>query len=387
MSDETGKWKLPDGENRRIFEEVIAPRALEGVIRPEQPRIVFIGGQAASSKTTGQRTALERLGEESGVIADFDALLTDHPDYAGLLARDDRTASQLAGGDAYVWMRDLIQLAKEERLNIIREGHMGGGSTEREAVEFRGLGYATEADVMAVPAAISRTANLHRYQEMREMSLHGRLVATEIHDKAYQGIPRTLQGVDERKFLDAVRLHRWGGGVVHENALGADGEWRAPAQAREALERERTRPLDREQAAWLQERFDHLSRALPADLRPQLQEIRALARQVGVTDLGQGSSVSVAAAAGLHRRTAARAEGGPAQGGAAQGSRAQGGPAQSGPAQGARTQGGPAQGGRTQGGPGSRVPPPAAPGTGRQLPPQQGRPSGPQGGPGGGPGR
>ncbi|WP_030543943.1 zeta toxin family protein [Streptomyces albus] len=315
MSDEANKWKLPDSENRRIFEEVIAPRALEGVLRPERPRIVFIGGQAASSKTTGQRTALARLGEEGGVIADFDALLADHPDYAGLLAADDRTAAQRVSGDAYLWMRALIRLAKEERLNIIREGHMGGGSTEREAVEFRGLGYVTEADVMAVPAAISRTANLVRYQEMRELSLHGRLVATEMHDKAYAGIPRTLRGVDERKFLDAVRLHRWGGGIVHENALGPDGRWKAPARAREALERERTRPLDRERADWLRERFGRLSRVLPADLRPQLREIRVLAREVGVTDLAPVSGVPVASAAGSHGVTAARArEDGPARG-------------------------------------------------------------------------
>lgn len=313
MSDQENPWKLPDHVNKEIYQDIILPRALEGVTRPEQPRVIFIGGQAASSKTTAQRTALARLGDEGGIIADFDALLTDHPHYASLMAENDRTASQLAGGDAYVWMHNLIQHAKDEQLNLIREGSMGGRSPEREATEFRSRGFGTEADVMAVPAAISRTANLHRYQQMRETALYGRLVATEIHDSAYNGIPRTLASLERNKSLDAIRLHRWGGGLVYENSLDAQGEWTRPANARAALEQERLRPLSPEQAQWLQERHAYLGRHLPMELRGQLQEIAGLAQQVGV-QLGDGAPRSIAAAANLHRSAGQGARGGPASG-------------------------------------------------------------------------
>jgi hypothetical protein len=308
VSEQENPWKLPDHVNKEIYQDIILPRALEGVTRPEQPTVIFIGGQAASSKTTAQRTALSRLGDEGGVIADFDALLTDHPHYASLMAQNDRTAAQLAGGDAYVWMQNLIQHAKDEQLNLIREGSMGGRSAEREALEFRGRGFGTEADVMAVPAAISRTANLHRYQDMREKALYGRLVTTEIHDSAYVGIPRTLESLEQNKSLDAIRLHRWGGGLVYENSLNAQGEWTRPANARTALEQERLRPLDPEQAKWLQERHAYLGQRLPVELRGQLREIEGLAQQVGV-QLGDNTPRSIAAAANLHRSTGQGARG------------------------------------------------------------------------------
>ncbi len=75
---------------------------------------------------------------------------------------------------------------------------MGGGSTEKEAIQFKNSGFRTEADVMAVPHSISRLANLHRYQTGREQDGHGRIVATPVHDKAYIGIPNTLEGAHDR---------------------------------------------------------------------------------------------------------------------------------------------------------------------------------------------
>ena len=276
-------WKLSDAENQRIYREIVLPRALQGVQKPAVPKIVFIGGQAASSKTTGQQAALKQLGQDGGIVADFDALLSDHPGYEEMKAQDDTTAAQLAGDDAIVWMRQLVEHARTEKLNLIREGHMGGGSTEKEAVKFKASGFRTEADVMAVPAAISRLANLHRYQTGREQSGVGRIVATPIHDNAYTGIPKTLDGADNRKFLDEIRLHKWGGGLVYQNSVNADGKWSHPGSAAEALESQRSAPLAPEQAKWLQERFAHLDRNLPSDIRAQLPDIANLAHDLGVT--------------------------------------------------------------------------------------------------------
>lgn len=243
--------------------------------------MLMLGGQAASGKSSARTTSMRRLGADGGVIADFDGLLAYHPAYAELLAEDDRRASILAGDDAFAWMNKLIDLAEEKRLNLLREGSMGGGAPERESLRFRRAGYRVEADVMAVGEAVSRVANLERYQAMREQSGHGRLVATGIHDRAYAGIPRTLEAVDSRKILDEVRLHRWGGGLVYGNALGPSGEWRDRPRSPAALRQERDRALTPAERDWIAAKLTHLAARLPPELLGQLPEIEAMARARG----------------------------------------------------------------------------------------------------------
>ncbi|EKX63918.1 zeta toxin family protein [Streptomyces ipomoeae] len=277
------RWKLSDVDNELAFRWEILPQAMAGVGRPERPEVTFIGGQAASGKTTAQQSAMEGMGPARALVADFDALLSYAPMYRSLMAANDRTAAGQVGGDAWVWMNKIIEVARQERLNLIREGAMGGWEgAAQDAARFRALDYKVNAHVMAVPEAISRLSILNRYQQMREEHGYGRLVVQSIHDEAYTGIPQTMRAVDELKFLDTVTLHRWGGEIVYTNSLDAEGNWRAPAEAQRTLEAVRAAPFTDEQARWYRETYAHLDASLPAELRPQLGEIAELAARHGV---------------------------------------------------------------------------------------------------------
>jgi hypothetical protein len=281
MNDD--EWKLSPEEREKIFDEILR-EALKGVKKPEQPIKVDVGGQAGSSKTTARNRLKERFSEDGAIIADYDALLEKYPRYRELQKRNDQTAAQSAAGEyAYMWMNGLIDYAHDHGFHLLREGHMGGEAPEREATKFRAKGFVTEADVMAVPDVISRTANLLRYLNLRMETGYGRLVGTGIYYKGYSGIPNTLQGVFDRKFYNVIRLHQWGGGVIYENSLDAAMEWRHNGNPRIALEEHREKPLSRDQVQWLQKSFAYLDRYLPPELQSDLVDLRRLGARVGVS--------------------------------------------------------------------------------------------------------
>lgn len=285
-------WKLSDADNELTFQWEILPQAMAGVSRPADPLIAYIGGQAASGKTTAQRAAMERMGTEGALTADFDSLLEFSPMYRTLMAEDDRSAARQVGGDAWVWMNRIIDTARGNRLNLVRESAMGGAEgAVRDARRFRALGYRVEADVMAVPEALSRLANLNRYQRMRDELGYGRLVAKRIHDEAFSGLPQTMRAVDDLSFLDACTLRRWGGGVAYSNSLDSEGNWKGPAGAADTLEKERLRPFTEEEARWFRETYAYLDANLTDEFRPELLEIAALAARHGVEVAGQTMSV------------------------------------------------------------------------------------------------
>ncbi|OEU96576.1 hypothetical protein AN216_20130 [Streptomyces oceani] len=92
-----------------------------------------------------------------------------------------------------------------------------------------------------------------------------------------------MKAADERGFLDSVRIHRWGGGIVYENFLDPAGGWRGAGRSRDALEAERAQPLNSRHVRWFQERYAHLERTLPPRLRAQLPEIARLGQRIGAT--------------------------------------------------------------------------------------------------------
>ncbi|OLT27035.1 hypothetical protein BJF83_19460 [Nocardiopsis sp. CNR-923] len=284
-------WKLSEADNELAFRWEILPRAMTRVSRPTTPVVAYIGGQAASGKSTAQHAAMQRLGTEGALIADFDAMLEFSPVYRTLMAQDDRTAARQVGGDAWVWMNKIIDAALQNGLNLIRESAMGGAEgVVRDSARFHAVGYRVEADVMAVPEAISRLSILNRYQRMRDQDGYGRLVARPIHDDAFTGIPQTMRAIDELAFLDAVTLRRWGGDVAYSNSLDAEGDWRGPARAEEIMEEERLRPFTEEEARWFRETYAYLEANLADEFRPELREIAALAARHGVDVVPQTPS-------------------------------------------------------------------------------------------------
>ncbi|MEU8142153.1 zeta toxin family protein [Nonomuraea sp. NPDC048901] len=277
------QWKLTEEDNDLIFRRDIVPDLMAGVRRPEHPRIVFIGGQAASGKTTAQQSAMDGMGPDRALIADFEGLLKYHPRYAHLMAENDRIAAKQAGGDAYAWMKKVIALAAELRVNLIREGAMNSSEgVEAEAAQFHALGYRAEAHVMAVPAPISRLSVLNRYQQMRDRDGHGRLVSQDIHDQGYGGIPDTMRAIDRARYLEAITLHQWGGEIVYRNSLDDTGHWRGPARAEEILREARERPFTQEETDWFRRTYADLDGRLPEELRAQLPEIADMAAAHGV---------------------------------------------------------------------------------------------------------
>src|SRR6266550_6974860 len=90
---------LSESESQRIFSEAIAPviTSRVGADRPVTPRVIMLGGQPGSGKTSRLRfPAEDELKGAGGFITiDADQLRTYHPQWEALSQEDDSTAAVL----------------------------------------------------------------------------------------------------------------------------------------------------------------------------------------------------------------------------------------------------------------------------------------------------
>ncbi|MDX3319780.1 zeta toxin family protein [Streptomyces sp. ME03-5684b] len=94
--------RLPTSEHRWIFDELIVPSYLGGLVGRDDPRAVYVLGQPGAGKLLAARMVRRamRPGTTRLVGDDFKA---SHPDYFQLLRDDPRSAGQAIRADYRAW--------------------------------------------------------------------------------------------------------------------------------------------------------------------------------------------------------------------------------------------------------------------------------------------
>jgi len=152
---------------------------------------------------------------------------------------------------------------------------------------FRDAGHRVETAILAVPESLSRLGILQRYEEQRRDKGHGRLTLQSNHDAAYAGVLAAADLIDREKLVDAVAVYRRGNDLLYANELTGEQQWAVTPGTRAAINAERTRPWTDRQAASFTSAIDALAHRLPADLRPELDTIVALATpNMSVPEIG-----------------------------------------------------------------------------------------------------
>jgi len=245
MSLDPDRYRLPEAVHQAIFQKRIAPHLFaDAKPAPERPVAVIFGGQPGAGKSASVDFALRQLAERGGAAQIIgDDLRSYHPQYARLLARDDKTAAFYTDRDTGRWVEMAIDRAKANRLNIVIEGTMRDPSTvAKTMLNLRGAGYLIDARILAVNERLSWQGVLQRYENQKADRGYGRMTAPHSHRDAYNGIPATLDRIESERLADRVSLYRRGAVELYANELQR-GEWAKPPGARAALEAERSRPL------------------------------------------------------------------------------------------------------------------------------------------------
>lgn len=173
------RYKLPDWMHAEIFHNQIVPERLAGPAYQERPVVVFIGGQPGAGKTATTDTinhALDTRGGAAHICGDF--YKPYHPDYARLLAEDDRTAGAYTRLDTRQWHTEAEAYVREHHCHAVVETALADPAGFAEtARRFHVSGYRVEVAALAVPAALSRLGLMDRYMRQAQIDGRGRFVA------------------------------------------------------------------------------------------------------------------------------------------------------------------------------------------------------------------
>jgi UDP-N-acetylglucosamine kinase len=295
------RYVLSDEHNERIFRSDIVPAELGGTPQ-RHPVVVVVAGQTGAGKTSVTELVDQLLSRRGRPInLDLDTYKPHHPKYQDLVASDDRTVGAYTSIDGHKWMEKAEAYAIEQRFDVILESAMRDPRDFEDPVRrFRAAGYRVEVYIVAVHESLSRLGALDRYLQQVDTRGQGRLIDPAIHDACYRGVLRSADAIDRELLADEVFVGRRDGHIVHVNGLD-DGNLRHPAGTREAVTRERERPLsDVEALRYLGalKRIHDLVQRLPAEVRavagPEAAAVVRLAEPLLADHAVRGQAAGIA---------------------------------------------------------------------------------------------
>ncbi|WP_236246830.1 zeta toxin family protein [Streptomyces sp. CC210A] len=264
--------RLSADEHRWVFDELIAPSYLSGIITRPDPRAVYVLGQPGAGKLLAARMVRRamRPGTTHLIGDDFKA---QHPDYLRLLREDPRRAGAAIRADYRAWFTQAEQYVRERRGDVLIEG--APGSVEElfdSALPYAASGYPVELVVLAVREADSRQATALRYARSLQIGLTPpRFTTRSGHRTCFHALTDVVTAAERHPAITAITVIRRDGRALLRHEAGGAGS------ASWALAAERARPYTEQEAAAFFRLHHGLWRALPQH-RDELQEMAALAR-------------------------------------------------------------------------------------------------------------
>lgn len=261
--------RLSQVEHQWIFDELIAPSYLSGIIPREVPRVVFLLAQPGAGKSTTSRMVLRAMRPGTTLLAGDD-LKVSHPDYLRLLTGEPRYAGAAVRADYRAWMHQAEAYVRDRRGDLLVEIAPADGDEFLESsIPFHEAGYPVEVIALAVRAPDSRQATALRYAESQQLGLPARFTTSEGHDICFAAVPEVAAVAAAHPAVAAVTTIRRDGTALFRSE-GQD------MRAVRALTDEHVRPYTEQEAVQFISLHRALRKALPR-YRRELEEIAALA--------------------------------------------------------------------------------------------------------------
>lgn len=238
-------FKLSPDEHAAQFER-IRRHAFLGLSPETRPRAIFTGGQPGSGKSVISAQAMKEVGHNA-VRVDADELRPYHKDYMRLQQEGVKNAADLVHADAAQWAVALTHEAMEQKFNLVIDGTMRDPTAiVNMATRLRQAGYVVEGRVMAVNEFVSIMHVHKRYESQLIAQGVGRFATRDQHDRAFAGLPSSLEQLERHQAFDRIALFNRDGAAIYRNEL-AGKRWQDIPAARQALDIERTREMTAEE--------------------------------------------------------------------------------------------------------------------------------------------
>jgi predicted ABC-type ATPase len=184
------------------------------------PKAILLAGQPGAGKTFSREEAVKTL-KKDAVVIDTDELRKFHPRYVSHSYDDPKTSASKVHYDASLWAKELWALAMDGRKNLIVDGTLSNPErAEKLCRELKDRGYDVEVRALAVNREVSWKRVTERYEKALKAKESGgnivpRWVGKDIHDKAYEGMPKSVAGIEKDGLADRIKISDEYGKLLH----------------------------------------------------------------------------------------------------------------------------------------------------------------------------
>lgn len=188
--------------------ELAKPNLLTGKMGlTTTPKAYLLGGQGGVGKGILCGLILDsHINKNSFLSINGDNYREYHPDFMSLI-RNDNKFSQETQIFSNIFTEKMIETGIQNRFNLIIEGTMRNPNTPlMTAKMLKDHGYSVEAHVIAAPKEFSSINAFYRYTRELQKQGWGRLVDMHSHDTAVNGLPMSLDIIQQSGLVDRIRI-------------------------------------------------------------------------------------------------------------------------------------------------------------------------------------
>lgn len=204
------KYKLSE-EEHNFYYDIIKRTYTGGKIPTQNPIAVIIGGQTGAGKSSLIGYSTEMFSDDNVVIINSDEIKPFHPKSEEIARLYPKLYTKITDQESNTWTSRLFEELRREGYNIIFEGTMKNNRIADESIpELQELGYTVIVRGLAVCDLESRMSILERYEGQVSKKGWGRLVVTEHHNQTYEGMPNTIDYIEQNGRYDILEIYARG---------------------------------------------------------------------------------------------------------------------------------------------------------------------------------
>ena len=191
------KYKLTDYEHQMYYQTI--KRIYTGGKTPQKnPISVIIGGQTGAGKSGIIGYSTKMFEDDNVVIINSDEIKPFHPKSEEIAKLYPDLYTKITDQESNTWTSKLFEELRREKYNIIFEGTMKNNRIADESItELEDLGYTVIVRGIAACDLESRISILERYEGQVATKGWGRLVVPAHHNQTYNGMPETINYIEE----------------------------------------------------------------------------------------------------------------------------------------------------------------------------------------------
>lgn len=210
MNEKYNKYKLSEQEHKEILFSLIEDMQI-ATSASSQPTVLIISGQPGCGKSSISDTVKMCVFSQPNTVATIngDEYRKVHPRSAEIFKLHDKEYAKYTDPDVRLWTSELFDWAAEHKRDIIFESTLRQKEPINSTIkQLKAKGYKVCIAVMAVPAEISRTNIVLRYENAKlNKGAVARWTDFEAHDNAYREIPDTIDFLERYNgCIESIKL-------------------------------------------------------------------------------------------------------------------------------------------------------------------------------------